>query len=99
MDDLRDQGIESLAMAHEHVEWVRRTHPEAADRTITLHRLVRDLAPPGEPLPSRLELLAPATVDLEPWEEVADPAGGELADYLACAEEVGGLIARFADLA
>lgn len=88
-----------VAMANEHVEWIRRTHPEAADRTVTLHRLVRDLAPPGEPLPARLKLLAPATIDLEPWEEVADPAGGELPEYLACVQEVDGLIARFADLA
>ena len=78
---------------------MRRTHPDAADRTITLHRLVRDLAPPGEPLPGRLKLLQPATIHLEPWEEVADPAGGELPEYLACVQEVDGLIARFADLA
>ena len=88
-----------VALANEHVEWMRRTHPEAADRTITLHRLVRDLAPPGEPLPGRLKLLQPATIHLEPWEEVADPAGGELPEYLACVQEVDGLIARFADLA
>ena len=88
-----------VALANEHVEWMRRTHPEAADRTITLHRLVRDLAQSGEPFVARLKLLQPATIDLEPWEEVADPAGGELPEYLACVQEVDGLIARFADLA
>lgn len=88
-----------VALANEHVEWVRRQHPEAADRTITLHRLVRDLTPPGEPLPARLKLLQPATVDLLPWEEVADPAGGELPEYLACVQEIDHLIERFADLA
>jgi len=88
-----------VAMANEHVEWVRREHPEAADRTITLHRLARDLGPGAEPLPARLKLLQPATIELEPWEEVADPAGGELPEYLACAQELDGLIARFADLA
>lgn len=88
-----------VAMANEHVEWIRRQHPEAADRTITLHRLVRDLTPPGEALPTRLKLLQPATVHLEPWEEVADPAGGELPEYLACAQELDRLIARFAALA
>ena len=32
-----------VAMAPEHVQWVRRVHPEAADRTVTLKRVVRDL--------------------------------------------------------
>ena len=62
-----------VALANEHVEWVRRSHPEAADRTITLHRLVRDLAPPGEPLPARLKLLQPATAHLEPRERSPTP--------------------------
>ena len=88
-----------VAMANDHVEWIRRNHPEAADRTVTLHRLVRDLAPPGELLGTRLERLDPASIDLEPWEEVADPAGGELPDYVACAQELDGLIARFAQRA
>ena len=32
-----------IALAPEHVHWVRRTHPEAAPRTATLRRLARDL--------------------------------------------------------
>lgn len=88
-----------VAMANEHVEWVRRQHPEAADKAVTLHRLARDLAPAGEPLAARLKLLQPATVELEPWEEVVDPAGGELPEYVACAQEIDHLIERFADLA
>jgi protein-tyrosine-phosphatase len=56
-----------VALANEHVEWVRRTHPEVADRTITLHRLV-GAHPASRPLPARLKLLQPATVDLLPWE-------------------------------
>lgn len=88
-----------VAMANEHVEWMRREHPDAADRAITLHRLVRDLAPAGEPFANRLKLLQPATVHLEPWEEVADPAGGDLPEYTACAQELDGLIRRLADLA
>ena len=88
-----------VAMANEHVEWMRRENPEAADRTITLHRLVRDLAPGDEPFAHRLKLLQPATVTLEPWEEVADPAGGELPEYTACAQEIDGLVARLAELA
>ena len=30
-----------VAMAPEHVQWVRRTHPDAADRTVTLKRVVQ----------------------------------------------------------
>ncbi len=88
-----------VAMANEHVEWIRRQHPEVADRTITLHRLARDLAPGDEPLANRLKLLQPATIELEPWEEVADPAGGDLPEYVACAQELDGLIERLATLA
>jgi protein-tyrosine-phosphatase len=96
--DLPDTDV-VVAMANEHVEWMRRQHPEAADRTITLHRLARDLGPAGEPLANRLKLLQPATVALEPWEEVVDPAGGELPEYTACAQELDRLIERFANLA
>lgn len=96
--DLPDTDV-VVAMAPEHVQWVRRQHPDAADRTITLHRLVRDLAPPDHPFAERLRLLHPATVELEPWEEVADPAGGELPDYVACARELDDLVGRLAKLA
>lgn len=87
-----------VAMANEHVQWVRREHPEAADRTITLHRLVRHLDPPGAAFADRLGLLQPAEVELEPWEEVADPAGGDLPEYLACARELDDLVRRFVTL-
>ena len=70
-----------IALAPEHVGWVRRNHPEAADRTVTLKRLVRDGA--GQDF---------AAVDLEPWEEVDDPAGGEQDTYDACAAEIVELI-------
>ena len=85
-------------MANEHVNWMRREHPEVADRTITLHRLARDLSAGDEPFANRLKLLQPATVELEPWEEVADPAGGDLPEYVACAQELDGLIERLAEL-
>lgn len=88
-----------VAMANEHVEWIRRQHPEVADRTITLHRLVRDLAEGDEPFANRLKLLQPATVELEPWEEVADPAGGDVPEYVACAQELDELVARLVELA
>lgn len=92
-------GATVVAMAGEHVAWIRRNHPDAADRTATIHRLVRDLPPdPHRPLVDRLHELHLAEVHLEPWEDVADPAGGELPDYVACARELDGLVDRLATL-
>ena len=42
-----------IAMAGEHVSYIRRIHPEAADRTATLKRLARDLAVDDSPLRDR----------------------------------------------
>ena len=43
-----------IALAPEHVHWVRRTHPEVADRTGTLRRLARDLAGDAATLAERV---------------------------------------------
>jgi protein-tyrosine-phosphatase len=77
-----------VALATEHVAWVRREHPEAADRTATLRRLVRDL--PHEPgsLSMRVSALDLAAVELEPWEDVDDPAGGDLDVFIGCARDL-----------
>ncbi len=72
-----------IALAPEHVRWVRRNHPEAAARTVTLKRLVRDGAAADW-----------SAVELEPWEEVDDPAGGEQEQYDACAAEIVALVGR-----
>jgi protein-tyrosine phosphatase len=82
-----------VGLAPEHVHWVRRTHPEAAGRTGTLRRLVRDLAADGAPLPERVAALGLAEVDLEDWEEVVDPGGGDAEVFAACAVEVVDLVA------
>ena len=81
-----------IAMAGEHVSYIRRIHPEAADRTATLKRLARDLAVDDSPLRDRLAALALASTDLEAWEDVVDPAGGELEDFEACAREIDELL-------
>lgn len=87
-----------IALAPEHVEWIRREHPDAAWRTATLKRLARDLPTTGTML-ERLRHLRLDAVALEPWEEVVDPGGGEVEDFIACAFEVvdvlEGLIERF----
>ena len=86
-----------VAMAPEHVQWVRRVHPEAADRTVTLKRVVRELAPApvaNEPsaLADRVRALDLAAVEIEEWEEVVDPAGGEQPEFDACAQEIDALV-------
>ena len=80
-----------IALAPEHVEWMRRQHPEAAHRTATLKRLVRYLDSDG-PLGQRVESLGLAEVALESWEEVVDAGGGEVDDFIRCAFEVVELV-------
>jgi protein-tyrosine-phosphatase len=81
-----------IGLAPEHVRWVRREHPPAAARTGTLKRLCRDLPAVTGALPDRVAALLLADVDLEDWEEVIDPGGGDAEDFKACAREVVTLI-------
>ena len=81
-----------VALAVEHVAHVRREHPEAADRTGTLRRLCRDLPHTNGTLPDRVAELRLGEVELEDWEDVVDPAGGDAAVYQACADEVVALV-------
>jgi protein-tyrosine-phosphatase len=94
---ITDRDVESaaviLAMAGEHVAYVRRTYPDAAAKTATIKRLCRDLPDTGEPLAVRLALLRLADLPLEAWEDVEDPAGGEDEVYLSCAKELSVLCA------
>ena len=84
-----------VAMEPDHVTWVRRHHPEAADRTATLPRLVRYLPALGS-MADRVAGLGLATVEVEPWEEVVDPAAGDQAVFDACAVELYGLVEALA---
>ncbi len=77
-----------IALAREHVAWMRRTHPRAAPRTATLKRLARELPPGPAPLFERLAEMRLRDVVLEPWEDVLDPAGGDLDVFLDCAREI-----------
>jgi protein-tyrosine-phosphatase len=85
-----------VAFAGHHVEFVRRRFPFAASRAGTLRRLCRDLRRDGAPLDQRIEGLGLAGVQLEPWEDLADPAGGELAEFEQCAAEIHELTGRLA---
>ena len=91
--DLDDADL-VLAMAAEHVRYMHREHPEVADRTATLKRLVRDLPAGPEPLGDRLATLALVTHEPAEWEDVADPAGGSDVDYVHCAREIDRLLAQ-----
>jgi protein-tyrosine-phosphatase len=91
-----DHAALVIALAPEHVRWVRRTHPPAAARTATLRRLARDLPAGPAGLAERVASLGLAVVELEDWEEVVDPGGGDAAAFAACAAEVVGLVAALA---
>ena len=77
-----------------HVAYIRREHPEAAHKTATIRRLVRDLPTVG----GDVGALGLAEVELEDWENVEDPAGGELDVVVACAKEVAALVDELAAL-
>jgi protein-tyrosine-phosphatase len=87
-----------VVMEADHVRFVRRHHPEAADRTATIRRLCEDL-PPGPPaLAERVAALALAEATLSEVDDVIDPAGGEAADYDACVAELWELCGRLITL-
>lgn len=86
-----------VCLAAEHVAYMRRIHPEAAAKTVTLKRLVRDLpGRRGASFADRLAALNLADAALEPDEDVDDPAGGDLPVFRACAHEIGDLVDRLA---
>jgi protein-tyrosine-phosphatase len=87
-----------IALAPEHVRWVRREHARAAVKTGTLKRIVRDLPPTTEALPARVASLDLGVVELEDWEEVVDPGGGDAPEFIACASEVTALVRDLATL-
>lgn len=93
----RDCAWADLVVVFEpqHVGYVRRNHIEHAPRTASLPRLLRDLEPPSAgPLPSRVASLELAEVEVEPWEEVIDPAGGDQDVFHACAAEISDMVDR-----
>jgi protein-tyrosine-phosphatase len=95
---LTDGDIEAadlvVAMAGEHVSYIRRTHPGAAAKTGSIKRLCRDLADRPGTLSDRVAALGLAELAVEEWEDVEDPAGGEEDIYLACAKELADLCAE-----
>lgn len=85
-----------LAMAADHVRYVRRRHPEAAGRTATALWLALNLPAGPAPLAERLQGMDVAAVDPEAMGGVDDPAGGEDDAYRACAEQLHHLVRQLA---
>ncbi len=81
-----------VGLAPEHVSWIRRELPHLAARTGTLRRLCRDLSPAATLLEERIKALRLAEVELEGWEEVIDPGGGDVPDFERCAREIVELV-------
>ena len=77
-----------VAMEADHVRFIRRVHETAADKTVTINRLVSDLSADGSPFEQRLAALDLASADLDAEIDVADPAGGDQDAYDACAVEL-----------
>jgi protein-tyrosine phosphatase len=94
--DVADVDVVVCA-AVEHVRYVRRTHPEVAARTGTLKRLARDLPTTSGDLPERIAALKLDGVDLDRWEDIEDPAGGDAPVFVSCAREVLSLIELLAE--
>ncbi len=90
-DELRGADV-IVGLAQEHVEWVRRELPSLAARTGTLRRLCRDLRAGPESLADRVADLHLDLIDLEDWEEVVDPGGGETPEFERCARDIVALV-------
>jgi protein-tyrosine phosphatase len=86
-----------IAMASEHVRYMRRRHPEAADRTATLRWLADNLPAGREPLSQRVRRVGLASLHPDTQGDVKDPAGGDDSDYLECAREVQQLVEDLAE--
>jgi protein-tyrosine phosphatase len=85
-----------VAMAAEHVRFIRRRHPAGGARTATIAWLARHLPPGPAPLADRVAALHLADVDPDTQGDVADPAGGTDEDYADCARQLTGLVAELA---
>ena len=91
-EHLRDADL-VVVLDHEHVRYVRRNHAFAAARTATLRRLVRDLPPGPGDLDARVAALALADGEPDPaLDDVIDPGGREVEDFVACAHEIDALM-------
>jgi protein-tyrosine-phosphatase len=80
-----------VVMEADHVRYIRRRHPEAADRTASIRRLCADLPPAPPPLGDRVAALKLADATLSDADDVTDPAGHDGDVYASCALELWAL--------
>ena len=91
--DVEDADL-ILAMAGDHVAYIRRLHPEAASKTASIKRLCRDLPPA---LRHCRNVWPPWTWRLSPsrpgrtWKTLPE---ARMRTYLSCAQELSGLCAE-----
>jgi len=95
-EDHVEEAALIVAMAAEHVHYVRRRHPAAAVRTATIAWLAERLPSGPEPLAERVTSMDLASVPPDMQGDVADPAGGTDDDYRVCAEQLLDLTSRLA---
>jgi protein-tyrosine-phosphatase len=86
-----------IAMASDHVHYVRRRHPSAAPRTATLCWLAAHLRAGDQSLPQRVAELDLAKVEPDVQGDVPDPAGGDDAEYVDCARTIKDLVDQLAE--
>ena len=96
-DDLAGADL-VIAMAVEHVEYVRRVEPGAAARTGTLKRLARDLPGGSGALRERVAALGLDAVELAQWEDIEDPVSGDVEQFHRCASEIEALLTALVPL-
>lgn len=94
-DDIEGADL-VVAMAAEHVRFVRRRHPSAASRTATIAWLARHLPAGPEPLSARVASLDLAAIDPDHQGDVIDPAGGDEEDFIDCARVLSALVEELA---
>lgn len=87
-----------VAFAPEHVDYVRRVHPEAAASAATIKRLVTELSSGPDPLAQRVAALNLADAPVPYGEEVVDPGGFDDDVFVACAREIDSLMDRLIPL-
>jgi protein-tyrosine-phosphatase len=77
-----------VVMEADHVRFVRRLHPEAADRTAMIRHLCRHLEAGPGPLADRVARLHLADAALADADDVIDPAGRDEEVYAECVAEL-----------
>jgi len=94
--DMVDEATLIAIFEPMHLSYMRKKHPAAVHKVASLPRIVRDL-PDGDSatLEQRLLELDLDFHTFEAWEEVIDPAGGDLAVFKQSAKEIHGLVRSF----